>query len=379
MNIYKVFYMLLIAASVVTLNSCGSSKEVVYFQDLKPGETEIKLPEVKAITVRPEDKISIIVNSRDPQLTDLFNLPYVTRQLGQSLRTNGVTVSNNQGVSAYTVDANGEIDFPVLGKMYVAGMKREEIAEYIKNELIKENLVKDPVVTVEFANLCISVLGEVNSPGRFSIDRDRLTILDALSMAGDLTIYADFSPIEYTINFENLPTGAVIADQYKTYTIEDSVDFSQIIPEIYGYEFLGWYTDSDLTVPAQNITAGSTGNVTVYASYREIVVTIHFSEQFNDITVPFEATAYGENGVLYDYTPTKDGYTFGGWYTSADFSTRSYIDPNRPYYFTKDVTLYAKWDAQANPAIIWISVAFAELAVVGFVLWWILFRPRYKE
>lgn len=195
MSINKVFYILLIVASTVTLGSCGSSKEVVYFQDLRPGETEIKLPEVKAITVRPEDKISIIVNSRDPQLTDLFNLPYVSRQLGQSLRTNGVTVSSNQGVSAYTVDADGKIDFPVLGKIYVAGMKREEIAECIKNELIKENLVKDPVVTVEFANLCISVLGEVNSPGRFNIDRDRLTILDALSMAGDLTIYGNRSKV----------------------------------------------------------------------------------------------------------------------------------------------------------------------------------------
>lgn len=195
MSINKVFYILLVVASTVTLGSCGSSKEVVYFQDLRPGETEIKLPEVKAITVRPEDKISIIVNSRDPQLTDLFNLPYVSRQLGQSLRTNGVTVSSNQGVSAYTVDADGKIDFPVLGKIHVAGMKREEIAECIKNELIKENLVKDPVVTVEFANLCISVLGEVNSPGRFNIDRDRLTILDALSMAGDLTIYGNRSKV----------------------------------------------------------------------------------------------------------------------------------------------------------------------------------------
>lgn len=195
MSINKVFYILLIVASTVTLGSCGSSKEVVYFQDLRPGETEIKLPEVKAITVRPEDKISIIVNSRDPQLTDLFNLPYVSRQLGQSLRTNGVTVSSNQGVSAYTVDVDGKIDFPVLGKIYVAGMKREEIAECIKNELIKENLVKDPVVTVEFANLCISVLGEVNSPGRFNIDRDRLTILDALSMAGDLSIYGNRSKV----------------------------------------------------------------------------------------------------------------------------------------------------------------------------------------
>lgn len=196
MNKYKPIYLLLILLAVVAaLSSCGSSKQVVYFQDLKPGETEIKLPEMKAITVRPEDKISIIVNSRDPQLTDLFNLPYVSRQLGQSLRTNGITVSNNQGVSAYTIDTNGEIDFPVLGKMYVAGMKREEIAEYIKNELIKENLVKDPVVTVEFANLCISVLGEVNNPGRFSIDRDKLTVLDALSMAGDLTIYGNRSKV----------------------------------------------------------------------------------------------------------------------------------------------------------------------------------------
>lgn len=196
MKKYKLICLLVMVwAGVATLSSCGSSRQVVYFQDLKPGETEIKLPEAKAITVRPEDKISIIVNSRDPQLTDLFNLPIMSRQLGQSMRNGGSSTGNSQGVSVYTVDADGEIDFPVLGKIYVAGMKREEIAEYIKNELVKENLVKDPVVTVEFANLCVSVLGEVNSPGRFSIDRDRLTVLDALSMAGDLTIYGNRSKV----------------------------------------------------------------------------------------------------------------------------------------------------------------------------------------
>ena len=190
MNRYKsIFLLLILLVGVAALSSCGSSKQVVYFQDLKPGETEIKLPEVKARTIRPEDKISSLVNGRDPQLTDLFNLPYVTRQLG--ITSTVYTTRNSQGVSAYTVDVDGEIDFPVLGKIYVAGMKREEIAECIKNELIKENLVKDPVVTVEFANLCVSVLGEVNNPGRFSIDRDRLTVLDALSMAGDLTIYGN--------------------------------------------------------------------------------------------------------------------------------------------------------------------------------------------
>ena len=190
----SIILFLYVWVGMLTLSACGSSKQVVYFQDLKPGETEIALPEPKAITVRPEDKISIIVNSRDPQLTDLFNLPIVSRQLGQSLR-NGTTNGNSQGVSAYTVNAEGEIDFPVLGKIAVAGMKREEIADYIKQRLMEENLVKDPVVTVEFANLCISVLGEVNSPGRFSIDRDRLTILDALSLAGDLTIYGNRSKV----------------------------------------------------------------------------------------------------------------------------------------------------------------------------------------
>ena len=179
------------AALSLMIVGCKAPENVVYFQDLRPGESEIILPAPLEITVRPEDKISIIVNSRDPQLTDLFNLPYVSRQLGVSSRYNysSYSGSTNQGVSGYTVDANGDIDFPVLGKIHVAGMRREEIATHIKNELITKNLVKDPVVTVEFMNLCISVLGEVNTPGRFNIDRDRVTILDALSMAGDLTIY----------------------------------------------------------------------------------------------------------------------------------------------------------------------------------------------
>ena len=77
----------------------------------------------------------------------------------------------------------------------MAGKKREEIASLIKHELVSKNLVKDPVVTVEFLNLYISVMGEVNNPGRFSIDRDRLTVLDALSMAGDLTIYGNRSKV----------------------------------------------------------------------------------------------------------------------------------------------------------------------------------------
>lgn len=172
------------------LVACSTPARITYFQDLRPGESEQQVVAATEIKVRSGDKLSIIVNSRDPQLTQLFNLPYVTKQLGQGTISAGATSANSsQGVSGYTVDEQGMIDFPVLGMIEIAGKNREEIAAFIKEELLAKNLVKDPVVTVEYMNLCISVLGEVASPGRYSIDRDKVTLLDAISMAGDLTIY----------------------------------------------------------------------------------------------------------------------------------------------------------------------------------------------
>jgi len=148
------------------------------------GETEMGITEATDITIRPQDKLSILVNAQDSRLTNLFNLPIISQQVG---------IDNNynqaRGLSGYTVDSNGCIDFPVLGSIRVQGMTREDLAATIKAKLTAGNLVKDPVVTVEFMNLYVSVLGEVAKPGRYRIDKDQVTILDALSMAGDLTIY----------------------------------------------------------------------------------------------------------------------------------------------------------------------------------------------
>ena len=91
-------------------------------------------------------------------------------------------------MAGYTVDSEGYIDFPQLGLIKVAGLKREEVAYTVKEKLVESNLLKDPVVTVEYANLGFNIMGEVNKPGRYSFDRDRLTLLDALAMAGDLSI-----------------------------------------------------------------------------------------------------------------------------------------------------------------------------------------------
>lgn len=176
----------LLAAAL--LSSCSAPKDIAYFQGLADGDAA-GVPAPPAITVRPEDKISVVVNSRDEQLADLFNLPYVAKQLGQS--SQGYRYYTSQGVSGYTIDSAGCIDFPVLGRVRVEGLTRSEIASLIKEELVSRDLVKDPVVTVEFMNLYVSVLGEVNSPGMYSIDKDRVSILDAISMAKDLTIYGN--------------------------------------------------------------------------------------------------------------------------------------------------------------------------------------------
>lgn len=172
---------------------CSTPKDIVYFQDIT-GDSSYNCP-LQTVTIKPSDKLSILVHSRDQQLVDLFNLPYTPRTLGAATSTT-YRSGANQGVSTYTVSPEGTIDFPLLGSVHVAGMTRLEIAERIKESLISNDYVRDPVVTVELTNGIVTVLGEVNQPGSYSIDRDDMTILDALGLAGDLTIYGERNSIK---------------------------------------------------------------------------------------------------------------------------------------------------------------------------------------
>ena len=175
-KIFAVFGFLLL------LTACTSTKEIAYFQDTLQESTTNVAP--RLIKFRPQDKLSILVNTRNQELTNMFNLAYVTKQIGMTSKS----VITPQGVTCYTIDSEGFIDFPILGKVKVAGMTRAQIAEHIKKELTEKNLVKDAIVTVEFANLTYSVLGEVKSPNRYAITNDQVTLLEAISQAGDLTI-----------------------------------------------------------------------------------------------------------------------------------------------------------------------------------------------
>lgn len=178
----KITKLLLLISLALVVASCTAPK-LGYFQDVQSGQLQ-ELQAPKLVTAQPGDKLSILVGSKDPNLAYLFNLQivgrYKTSQSDASL--------NTSQVASYTLDVNGEIDFPVLGKISLQGMTRSQIAAYIKNELISRDLLKDPVVTVDFLDLFFSVMGEVNTPGRFLMDHDKTTIIDALSRAGDLTI-----------------------------------------------------------------------------------------------------------------------------------------------------------------------------------------------
>ena len=172
--------------------SCSTPKDITYFQDAE-ALNGMALQAEQQFRLRPEDKISIVVNSSNPLLEQQVTLTAINRSgavLGadaNSTNPAGKNSGNNQMI-AYTVDEQGTSDFPVLGKRRVAGMTRQEVSTYIKDRLIARELVTDPIVTVEYVNLSVNVLGEVNSPGNVPISKDHFTLLDALSMAGDLTI-----------------------------------------------------------------------------------------------------------------------------------------------------------------------------------------------
>ncbi len=180
----KRFHKIILGALLcLSLASCKVPKDITYMQGFENGQTEAVAPPVR-ITVQPDDKLAIVVTSKDPELAVAFNLAIAQYRIGSG--TNGSMTESK--AAAYTIDPNGDIDFPLIGKLHVAGMNRYGVAELIKREIISRELVKDPVVTVEYLNAKISVLGDVKNPGEYPIERDNMTLLQALSKAGDLNI-----------------------------------------------------------------------------------------------------------------------------------------------------------------------------------------------
>lgn len=177
-NLY--FKLALVGIIMLVLHSCASTKDIVYYQDVD-SIAELDVPPAQEIILTPGDKISVIVSCKDPKLTELFNLTYVSQKLGGS--------SGNGQVSVYTIDSEGFIDMPAIGKVHVAGVTRKEAEHKVKQAIITQEQATEAVVTIEFMDLNIEIIGEIARPGRYAIDKDVFTLIEAISVAGDLTIY----------------------------------------------------------------------------------------------------------------------------------------------------------------------------------------------
>ena len=187
----KKLSILVAALTAALLWSCSTPTNIAYFQDTQDQQV-LTNQYVTPIRLKPLDQVSIIVNTREAMITSMFNKPYYTNRIGETQSLTSSSGSNSSlsanNISGYTLDEEGYIDFPVIGKIKLAGLTREEASTHIKDLIIASKQTKEAVVTVEFMNLGFSVIGEVNRPGRYKIDRDRFTIFDALGLAQDLTI-----------------------------------------------------------------------------------------------------------------------------------------------------------------------------------------------
>lgn len=183
------FKFILPAVAALLLGSCSSHKEITYFQELQPG-METAITQSTPVKFRPNDKLLIMVSTGDPRLNALFNLPVSRISIGSDIKnTSAISQAGGEQSMPYTVDKKGDIQFPQLGTLHVEGLDRQQVAELIRREIVSRDLAKNPIVTVDFLNLSVTVMGEVAHPARVGIDREDFTILDALAAAGDLTIF----------------------------------------------------------------------------------------------------------------------------------------------------------------------------------------------
>ena len=176
----------IVIAMAMVFASCSTPQQVAYFQDVSGKDTLITNVSLQPLKVQPGEKLLIVVHSSVPELAATFNLPVTGYRLG--VVNSNQSYNSTYATMSYTVSPEGTIDFPVLGKIKVEGMARNEVAEHIKHRLVSENHCTDAVVNVELSNAYVNVMGEVNHPGRYELTQDKVTVLDILSQASDLNV-----------------------------------------------------------------------------------------------------------------------------------------------------------------------------------------------
>jgi len=175
----KVLKFILVPIVFVLFHSCAHKKDLIYFQFDEIDQE--KVTNNYQLTFKPDDMVQIIVSTKDLVSAQPFNLPIVATS------PNAINAQGNPRLQSYLIDVNGNIEFPVLGKLKLGGLTRVQASEMIKNKLSPAYLV-DPIVNILITNFKVTVIGDINNPKLLTLENERVSILDAIGMAGDLSI-----------------------------------------------------------------------------------------------------------------------------------------------------------------------------------------------
>ena len=167
------------------LASCATNKRAAYIQQVQT-DIPTAIEQDYQIRIKPLDRLTVTINSKDPELAAPFNAASSYNSLNG---LSSYSSSSNGNLQILTVDKEGKIQLPIIGEIDCDGLTRNELAKKIENTIRENGMVHDPIVIIQFADVKFSVLGEVARPGQFSITKDRISLFDALAIAGDLTIY----------------------------------------------------------------------------------------------------------------------------------------------------------------------------------------------
>lgn len=179
---------------IALLTGCNAYQNVAYLQ--QAGTQAVLSDSVKTPVPEPiikvGDVLMITVNTNNPEVSVPFNIPLIpsSYEAARSYKVGGGTnLSYGLSMQNFLVDTEGNINYPVIGKLMVAGMTKKQLSETIKNSIYPQYITEEPIVLIRYGNFKIAVLGEVMRPGSFVIDNEKVSILEALALAGDMTIY----------------------------------------------------------------------------------------------------------------------------------------------------------------------------------------------
>ena len=258
----KSIFVLLINLVFILLNSCTSKKKLDYLQNIESVALEASTKNAKS-TIQPNDQLVIMVTAKDMDVVKPFNQNFSSGQILQySLPSNNAPAQSQTSVSGptYMVDSQGNIEFPVIGKINTENKTTEELRDILKKEISK--YVVNPQVSVKNTNYKITVLGEVNRPGTYNIPEAQTTVLEVLGLAGDLTIYGNRNDVLVIRNVDG-----VITKQRLDLTKADFINSP--------YFYL---KQNDVIIVSPNETKQKTSrldpNAGIYISVASIVVTI---------------------------------------------------------------------------------------------------------